>query len=144
MASWPAQRKERGGSPASAIVQFVGIRIRSARPGCRAAVLGLFPGIRVHDWTPIEQIGHVVTYRCECGRSKTRVTGSPGLNRGQDGSSLRQPAPQQGSSAAHSAPHGAGSSEHSASQRASSAVHSSHRGAHASECSAARVRAGQG
>ena len=82
MASWPA--KEPGGSPGSAIYQL-GVRIRSARPGCRAAVLGLFPGIRVHDWTPIEQIGLVVTYRCECGKAKTRINGSPRLDRGREG-----------------------------------------------------------
>jgi hypothetical protein len=76
MASWPAERKQPGGSPGSAL--FQGIRVRSARPGCRGAVLGLFPGIRAHDWMPVEQIGHVVTYRCECGRAKTRVAGSPG------------------------------------------------------------------
>jgi hypothetical protein len=98
MASWPAQRKQPGGSPSSAsspssAIFQLGIRIRSARPGCRAAVLGLFPGIRVHDWTLIEEIGHVVTYRCECGRSKTRIAGSPRLDRGRDGSLTRPAAP---------------------------------------------------
>jgi len=88
MAPWPARPKQPGGSPSSGIFQL-GIRIRSARPGCQAAVLGLFPGIRVHDWSPIEAIGHVVTYRCECGRTKTRVTGSPRLDRAQQGPAAR-------------------------------------------------------
>jgi hypothetical protein len=91
MTPWSAQRKQPGGSPGSAVFQL-GMRLQSARPGCRSAVLDLFPGIRVHDWAPVEAIGHVVTYRCECGKTKTRVTGSPQLDRGRAGSPAR-PAP---------------------------------------------------
>jgi hypothetical protein len=92
MTPWPAQRKQRDGSPGSAIIQ-PGFRLRPARPGCRAAVLGLFPGVRVHDWMPIEEIGLVVSYRCECGRTKTRIAGGAPRDRRRE-SSLTLSAPR--------------------------------------------------
>jgi hypothetical protein len=41
-------------------------REQAASPGCRQP-LGR------HQWTVIEEIGLVCTYRCECGKTKTRV-----------------------------------------------------------------------
>jgi hypothetical protein len=47
----------------------------------------------VHDWVPIEEIGLMVTYRCECGRTRTRIAGDARHDPRREGS-LKPSAPR--------------------------------------------------